>query len=287
MIGYLGTGSVNISGGADVTVAGETRIAEFGPTIGNLSITGNGSTWTNTGAVNFGKGSGTITVANGATLSASSISLGFNPVTLTGNGDVTAPVTSNFGTVAPGAALGTLHITGAYTQGAHGKLQIELGGTAAGSQYDRLWVTGAMTLSGTLQVTLSSFSPAQNDVFDILDFTSVAGAFSTVSLPALSGSLEWDTSKLYVDGTIRVVLPGDFNNGGAVDTADYVGWRKGLDTTYVASDYNLWRTRFGRSSSGGAAALESAAIPEPLTAQLLCAAGLLVMCNRRTFGRRS
>ena len=186
------------------------------------------------------------------------------------------------GTVSPSgltSSFGTLQITGAYTQGANGKLRIEINDTTAGT-FDRLNVSGGVNLAGTLQVTLSSFTPAQNDVFDILDFTSRLGTFATLSLPPLSGSLEWDTSNLYVDGTIRVVLPGDFNNSGVVDGADYAVWRKGLGTTYVASDYNVWRTHLGGTASGGAAAAASA-VPEPAGAILVCVAGLVMTCRSR------
>lgn len=281
LIGNSGTGTINVSGGAHVTVAGDTDLATFGASVGNISVTGSGSTWTSTGEVGFLKGSGTITVADGGALSATGgVFLTFSPSDfLTGNGDVTAAVFNSGGTVAPGATLGTLHITGPYTQGSTGKLQIQLGGTTAGSQYDRLWVSGAATLAGTLQVTLSSFTPAQGEVFDILDFTSRTGTFGTVTLPPLSGSLQWDTSKLYTDGTIAVVLPGDFNRNGGVDTADYVSWRKGVGTTYVANDYSLWRTNFNKTATAASPTL--AAVPEPTTALLLCIAGLIAICRAR------
>ena len=166
-------------------------------------------------------------------------------------------------------------------------MQIEINDTTAGT-FDRLNVSGAVNLAGTLQVTLSSFTPAQNNVFDILDFTSRLGTFATLSLPPLTGSLEWDTSKLYTDGTIRVVLPGDFNNSGVVDAADYAVWRKGLGTTYVASDYNVWRTHFGRTAAGSGASLEAAAlVPEPATALSLCMASLAAMGSARALGRKA
>jgi T5SS/PEP-CTERM-associated repeat protein len=277
LLGYSGAGTINVTGGADVAVAGNTDLAIFGSSVGNISVTGSGSSWTSSGRVSILKGSGTITVAEGGTFSASTLSLGFiNTNKLTGNGDVTAAVT-NPCTVAPGAPLGTLHITGSYTQTSSGVLQIELGGTAAGTQYDRLNVSGSVTLAGTLAVTLSSYTPAQNDLFDILDFTSRTGTFGTVSLPPLTGSLEWDTSKLYTDGTIAVVLPGDFNQSGIVDAADFAVWRKGLGTMYTANDYVAWRNHFGRSAAGSTGL---AAVPEPATAILLCAA-LLVFSGSR------
>jgi T5SS/PEP-CTERM-associated repeat protein len=288
VIGYWGTGAINVTNGADVTVAGDTNLAYFGGAVGNISVMGSGSTWTSTGAVRFSKGTGTITVAGGGALSASALSLGFSGCTLAGNGTVTAPVVNANGTVSPSglsSSFGTLQITGAYTQGANGKLRIEINDTTAGT-FDRLGVSGGVNLAGTLQVTLSSFTPAQNDVFDILDFTSRLGTFATLTLPPLSGALEWDTTKLYVDGSIRVVLPGDFNENGVVDGADYVVWRKGLGTTYVASDYNVWRTHLGGTASGGAAAAASA-LPEPATALLVCMAGLVVTCNVRCAKNRS
>jgi T5SS/PEP-CTERM-associated repeat protein len=289
LIGDSGTGNINVSDGADVTVAGDTSLATFGSSVGNLSIVGSGSTWTNTGPLGFLKGTGTITVADGGALSVNSrLDVGFGK--LAGNGDVTASVANSAGTVAPGGvttSFGSLHITGPYTQGSSGKLQIELSGTTVGTQYDRLNVTGAVTLAGTLQVTLSSFTPAQNNVFDILDFTTRSGTFGTVSLPALSGSLEWDTSKLYTDGTIRVVFPGDFNSSGVVDAADYSAWRKGLGTTYVASDYDVWRAHFGRTAAGAGSSLDAAtSVPEPasLALALLSTAAITIARRRQRVG---
>ena len=286
IIGDSGTGNINVTNGADVTVAGDTSLATFGAAVGNITVFGSGSTWTSTGRVDFSKGTGTITVVDGGTLSAIALSLGFGGCTLAGNGTVTAPVVNANGTVSPSgvtSGFGTLQITGNYTQGANGKLQIQINRTTAGS-FDRLSVSGAVNLAGTLQVTLSSFTPAQNNVFDILDFTSRLGTFATLSLPVLPGSLEWDTSKLYIDGTLRVILPGDFDNSGVVDVADYGVWRKGLGTTYTASDYDVWRTHFGRTATGAGSSLDGlASVPEPasLTLTLLTAAAVAIARRRQ------
>ncbi len=77
-------------------------------------------------------------------------------------------------------------------------------------------------------------------------------------------------------------LAGDYNENHVVDAADYVAWRDRLGTTTVLpgditpgliseDDYDVWRMNFGRSVSGGAAAM---AVPEP--GSILWAAGLLV-----------
>lgn len=284
LIGSSGTGTVNVLNGGDVTVADNTNLATFDASVGNINIIGSGSTWKNTGAVSFLEGTGTIMVADGGVLTANG---GVNLFggKLAGNSEVVAAVTNDVsGTVAPSglaSSLGALRITGSYTQDASSTLEIELAGTTTGT-FDRLNVSGAATLAGTLAVTLKSFSPPQNAAFDILDFGSRTGTFSTVSLPALAGQLEWDTSKLYVDGTIRVTLPGDFNNNGMVDSADYVVWRNGLGTTFVASDYNVWRSHFGAKASGSAAGAGSA-VPEPGSVAFVCAA---TACGALFLGRK-
>jgi hypothetical protein len=40
---------------------------------------------------------------------------------------------------------------------------------------------------------------------------------------------------------VSSIVPGDFNNSGTVDAADYVVWRKGLGATYTQTDYDVWR----------------------------------------------
>jgi hypothetical protein len=80
-------------------------------------------------------------------------------------------------------------------------------------------------------------------------------------------------------GTFEILpnMPGDYNNDGSVDAADYVVWRKGLGTTYTADDYNIWRAHFGQTAGGGAGLPStgplSAAVPEP-TSLVLCASSL-------------
>jgi alpha-tubulin suppressor-like RCC1 family protein len=92
-------------------------------------------------------------------------------------------------------------------------------------------------------------------------------------------------------------LPGDYNNDGAVDGADYVMWRKtggqtgaGLaadgdqDHQIDSDDYNVWRGNFGQfsfgSGSGAATGSPDNVIPEPSTLLiLLLAAGSV--CFRR------
>jgi hypothetical protein len=94
---------------------------------------------------------------------------------------------------------------------------------------------------------------------------------------------------------IRVVLPtplgvpGDYNNNGTVDAADYVLWRDGGPLANESAspgvvdqaDYGFWRANFGAMAGGSAG--QAAAVPEP-AAWLLLMAGCILNTIRR--GRR-
>jgi len=60
------------------------------------------------------------------------------------------------------------------------------------------------------------------------------------------------------------LTPGDFNRNVVNESSDYVTWRKGLGTTYVPIDYDIWREHYGQASAD-AEVLSSAAgnVPEP------------------------
>jgi hypothetical protein len=84
-----------------------------------------------------------------------------------------------------------------------------------------------------------------------------------------------------VPGITAGVL-GDYNDDGAVDTADYVLWRNGgpllnegdTPNTVNQADYEFWRASYGATAAGGAS-LNAAAIPEPTSGFLAaCIFGL-------------
>jgi hypothetical protein len=70
-------------------------------------------------------------------------------------------------------------------------------------------------------------------------------------------------------------LPGDFNNNGIVDAADYVVWRKNDSTQ---TDYDTFRTHFGQTAGGGA--FMNSAVPEPATLATLLTGVLIVFARR-------
>jgi hypothetical protein len=103
---------------------------------------------------------------------------------------------------------------------------------------------------------------------------------------------EWRPT-LEITYTAGTSPTGDYNGNGVVDAADYAVWRKMLDLTASPAgtgadgnqngtidtdDYTFWRAHFGNSLNGLAGGLS---VPEPITLQLLVAAGPLVFLQKR------
>jgi fibronectin-binding autotransporter adhesin len=101
---------------------------------------------------------------------------------LQGTGTITGNL-NNSGTVSPGNSVGTLNVSGSFTQTAGGVLEVEI---ASAASYDKVAVTGApgtATVAGTLKpVLLGVYTPAPNTLLTgIITATSgVTGTFSTI-----------------------------------------------------------------------------------------------------------
>ncbi len=156
--------------------------------------------------------------------------MSFQGGTVGGTGTITATVNNSGAAVIPGgaSAAGTLNITGPYTQSSSGTLDIELGGTTAGSGYDQLVVTGAVTLASDLNIsTINSFLPASGNTFQILTFGSRPGntdfanknglnlGFGTNLIPAYSATdLQLTTNTVQADISIAMTAtPSTVNTG--------------------------------------------------------------------------
>jgi len=102
---------------------------------------------------------------------------------LQGEGTIASAVDSQ-ATVTAGdstSQAGKLTISGSYTQGATGILNIAIGGTQVGTQYSQLAVSNGASLNGTLNISLiNHFLPTLGSVFTILTANPVTGQFSTV-----------------------------------------------------------------------------------------------------------
>ncbi len=183
---YLGATSFNNSGTFK-------KSAGTGTTSISIAFTNTGTVDVQSGTLNvsgssFKQTAGITRLTGGALTSLQNIAI--QGGIFAGSGTVTGPMTvSATGTLAPGLSPGSLSLVGSYTQqGPAGAFNVEIGGTAPGSQFDTVNVSGAgsvATLAGVLNVSLvDSFVPAAGDSFTIMTYPSHTGTY-TLNLPTL------------------------------------------------------------------------------------------------------
>jgi hypothetical protein len=159
---FNNSGTVNVEGAPNFAMAG----GQYRQTGGTLNLlTADSTLWTNTLAHLLEGG----------------VVRGIGNITSQGSAS-----TNNTGAeISPGvapASAGTLTINGPYTQSGSGRLNIELGGTAPGTQYDRLVVNGAANLGGTLNVSaINNYTPPVGSEFTIITHQSRTGTFSSTT----------------------------------------------------------------------------------------------------------
>lgn len=140
---------------------------------------------------------GTLRI-NGALNAASIVTVATNGI-LGGTGAINGPVTVQpYGSIAPGASLGTLTINNNLTLA--GNLNIELNKSASPTS-DRTVVSGTLANSGTGRVTVSNLGPAlaAGDKFFLFNKAITSGNTLTVS-----GAGAYWQNDLAVDGSITV-----------------------------------------------------------------------------------
>ncbi len=151
------TGDAATDGG--LTKNGLGTLTLFGASTYNGGTTLNAGTLLVNNTTGSGTGTGAVTVKTNTTLG--------------GSGTIAGAVTVNSGgKLAPGNSAGRLSV-GSLTLASGSTLAIELGGTTAGSQYDQVFVAGALSLTGsTLSVSqINGFNLAPGQKFFILDRT--------------------------------------------------------------------------------------------------------------------
>ncbi len=232
--------------------AGAQTIPSF--TYNNLT-TSTGGVKTTGSAVNV---NGNATVGTATTLLVPSGSIFTVTGTLTNNNIIQGLGTivnnfSNGGALSPGLSPGILNITGTFAN--TGTMNIEIGGTGGAgvnpNGHDQLLVSGAATIGGTLNVTLTNaFAPAAGNSFLILDAASFTGTFATTNLPNIMPN-QWSVVYNNAAGTVtlNVNAPVAANVGvsGRVSTANGSGVRNAIVTLTNTQGV----TRSARTSSFG------------------------------------
>ena len=178
-----GTLAVSTSLGLTINKANATHTnsAVINLTTGDLVVSGGTPSFTN---------SGTITVASGRTF-LQTVGTLTNAGVIQGPGTLAAAgvtfINNATLNIQNATTAGSMTVNTGYTQsGAGSALNIKLGGTTAGTTFDRLVVNGTATLGGTLNVTLfNGFSATAGNTFVIMTYTGApVGNFSTINLPA-------------------------------------------------------------------------------------------------------
>jgi autotransporter-associated beta strand protein len=254
---------------------------------GHLTLAGT-NTYTGLTTVNGGRVSANGSIAGGAIVN--------NSGTLDGTGIIAGAVTVNAGGVfAPGTSPGTITV-GGLQMAPDSALEYELG-----TQRDRIVVTnnGNIALDGTLDVALlNGFEPALNQSFALFEGAvgSITGTFDAINLPIFNGrtfDVVYNSTSVLLQVVDFVPVPGDYNQNGIVDAADYTVWRdtRGSTTNLAAdgsgngtidtADYNFWRARAGNIVGRG----NSSPVPEPASA-LGVAIGVVVAWRASLVRRR-
>lgn len=187
-----------------------------------VPFTNRGIVYVGGGTLQFAAGytqlDGTTWVSNSdATLSATT-PLDVQGGDLHGVGTVAASVV-NSAIVHPGQFFKVLTIDGSYTQTAQGTLMVQIGEPPAGYDPNRLVVTGAVSLSGTLNVTLpNGYVPTNGDAFTILTAPEIAGSFTTFDVPRLSGGVGF-LARVEPTQVVLEIAP-DADGDGVADAGD-------------------------------------------------------------------
>ena len=284
---FTGAGNLTINNAITAGAAGAGLLKQGA---GRLTLTGDNSY---TGTTDVDEGTLILTGMTG--FGATTIG---PQASLEGTGTVRDDLTVEIGGIVRSTSLS---VGGDYLQLDDTTLELKLFNE---STFDRLIVAGNIHARGTLAVLLDpGFVPAAGQVFDVLDFATLTGAFTNLALPDLGGGLGWDHSALATSGELAIVsvaLPGDYNDDGLVDAADYTVWRDtvgqegpGLaadgnhDEHVDEQDYALWKTNFGTTSGIAATAANSAAVPEPTSLLLAVGSisGVISLCRRRALRR--
>jgi hypothetical protein len=221
---------------------GTMTLDSSGPvTLGNLTTIGSGTLNAANGFVlNTGDaitGQGTINSSN--TLALHSVVNGIiqgnspsQPITLSGwikgSGTLSNVSFAPGATYDPGFSPTTVFVGNiAFNSGS--TLNIDLGGTTPGSQYDQIISSGAVTLAGTLNlVPYGAYVPAAGDKFVVMTYANATGAFSAINGTSAGPGLTY--SVIYEPGALVVLTTANGcktwsadSNGNLSSGGNYVG----------------------------------------------------------------
>ena len=196
--------TVTLSPGSGESFTLGSVISNTGGNVNSVNKTGAGTTILS----QSNSYTGTTTVSNGklvinGNISTSSLTTVNSGGTLAGSGTLGNLSVLSGGTLAPGSGIDDLGIIGDMTLADGSSSEFEI--NTSGDISDLVTASALLTFGGILNVTNIGGTLINGDTFNLFDWGSSSGSFSSVNLPGLGGGLSWDQSGLYVNGEITVV----------------------------------------------------------------------------------
>ncbi len=240
--------------GRNITKAGANRVTLSG----GISIAGEFHVESGTIDLASAEMTGSLKVANDATL------------VVGGDGVAATPL--------------TLELAGSYTHQQDANLAIDLFGEIA---HDKLQISAEASLAGRLVVASpNDYRPDVGDSFNVILASDIEGTFGSLSAPSLGDGLMWRVEYSNDAVWLRVALAGDYNHDGRVELSDYAVWRDAIGNTGAGlpadgdgsgtvdlEDYSVWRSNFGRSVTDVQSIVST--VPEPSSIYLVALLALV------------
>jgi len=148
-----------------------------------------------------------------------------------GNAEFVGGNVINAGYIAPGGSPGSITINGDFVQESDGELQMELGGSVPGEDYDQLVVNGTATLGGRLRLLFPDGAfPDGETWFMPVVATILQGQFDEVVFDVASGR-----------HVVEVVVTetGVMANAQILDVSTFSAWRIGVFTAEEQTDEEI------------------------------------------------
>ena len=130
-------------------------------------------------------------------------------------------------------------------------------------------------LDGDFELLMSPDQDFQlGDLFELATYSSLNDTFDNFLLPSLSSGLAWEVNYGATTLTAEIVslLPGDFDNDGMVDGADFLLWQRNPGIGALSD----WEANYGTQITSA-----TDAVPEPRTIMLAVVVGSLVVTRPR------
>jgi hypothetical protein len=203
-------GVLNVTGNTTASNSGAGALANLAGAQLNRTTSAGTATLnpplSNAGSLNVASGTlgANVTQTSGTTTVTGTLggNLAAQGGTVTGTGTISGLLSNTGGIVRPGTSPGTLSV-GDFTQGPDGQLLLDVDGPAAGTGFDRLEVSDAAILDGSVGV-LAGFQPAIGSTFTFLTAATVTGTFASLTVDGLDSDRRMTLD--YPPGSARLVV---------------------------------------------------------------------------------